>query len=219
MSLAFSSKTRFRRASNALTPAEQSVLGSIASSPSPSQAFMDYALRSQPIQVFFQTNDDQVCISAARFFADALRQPNVAAFIRTAKPQEMRATARLFAVALEAEPIRRFVFSRRTADRNRAIEFIEASVQILAEDFRPVPPAGDAISTAEAAEILGLQSVNTVKAWIGRGLFPRAKATSGGHWRLPRADVEAFARQRSAAAQWAESGTLPAPRGPTDTDF
>ncbi|MEO6196769.1 MAG: helix-turn-helix domain-containing protein [Dehalococcoidia bacterium] len=180
---------------------------------------MDYALRSQPIQVFFQTHDDEACISAARFFADALRQPNVTAFIQTAKPQEMRAAARLFAVALEAEPIRRFVFSRRTADRNRAIEFVECSVQILAEDFRPVQASENDISTAEAAEILGLQSVNTVKAWIGRGLFPRAKATSGGHWRLPRADVEAFARQRKAAAQWAESGVLPAPRGQSDTDL
>ena len=49
----------------------------------------------------------------------------------------------------------------------------------------------DSLTSGQAAELLGVASANTVKNWLESGQFPGAFQTSGGHWRFPRAEVEA----------------------------
>src|SRR4051794_8350174 len=146
MSLAVSPKSRFRRAASSLTPGEQSVL-SADTSPG-SQAFIGYALRSEPIRVFFETQGDDACVSAVRLFAMPLRAPHTSPFIRTANPTKMRVVVGLFPVPLEAEPICGSVFSTRLSDRKEAVKFVETGVQVLEKDFRPNPPSREDISTA-----------------------------------------------------------------------
>lgn len=51
------------------------------------------------------------------------------------------------------------------------------------------------ISTGEAARILGVSSINTVKNWLEGGYFHGARQTSGGHWRFLRNEVEAMAQK------------------------
>ena len=47
------------------------------------------------------------------------------------------------------------------------------------------------LTSTEAAELLGVSSPSTVKNWLMSGHFPGAFQTPGGHWRFPRAEVEA----------------------------
>jgi excisionase family DNA binding protein len=51
--------------------------------------------------------------------------------------------------------------------------------------------SGDALTTGQAAAMLGVSSLNTVKNSLEAGEFPGAFTTAGGHWRFLRADVEA----------------------------
>ena len=48
-----------------------------------------------------------------------------------------------------------------------------------------------ALTSSQAAALLGVASANTVKNWLEGGYFPGAYKTPGGHWRFPRAEVEA----------------------------
>jgi excisionase family DNA binding protein len=132
----------------------------------------------------------------------------------------MRAAARLFAVALEAGPVCDLVFSGRASDHERALVFLDRGIDVISRDLRKEGdrPA-DEVSTSEAARMLDVQSVNTVKAWIGRGLFRTAEQTAGGHWRISRDEVEAFARRREAAARWRRDGSIQPPRGSSETDL
>lgn len=47
------------------------------------------------------------------------------------------------------------------------------------------------LTSKQAATLLGVSSVNTVKNWLEGGCFPGAFQTPGGHWRFPPEDVEA----------------------------
>jgi excisionase family DNA binding protein len=49
----------------------------------------------------------------------------------------------------------------------------------------------DALTSKQAASLLGVASANTVKNWLEGGHFPGAFKTPGGHWRFPREEVEA----------------------------
>ena len=49
-----------------------------------------------------------------------------------------------------------------------------------------------ALTSGEAATLLGLSSANTVKNWLEAGHFPGAFKTAGGHWRFHQDDVEAM---------------------------
>jgi excisionase family DNA binding protein len=49
----------------------------------------------------------------------------------------------------------------------------------------------DALTSKQAASLLGVASANTVKNWLEGGHFPGAFQTPGGHWRFPRGEVEA----------------------------
>jgi len=60
-------------------------------------------------------------------------------------------------------------------------------VALLEEHESPV----DALTSGQAAALLGVSSPNTVKNWLEAGHFPGACKTTGGHWCFLRADVEA----------------------------
>lgn len=60
----------------------------------------------------------------------------------------------------------------------------------LEKELAGTPPK-ETLTSGEAAEMLGLSSPNTVKNWLAGGYFPGSFQTKGGHWRFPRADVEA----------------------------
>ncbi len=51
-------------------------------------------------------------------------------------------------------------------------------------------PAPEMLTTKQAAVLLELKSTNTVKNWLEGGQFPGAFQTEGGHWRIPRSEVE-----------------------------
>ncbi len=57
--------------------------------------------------------------------------------------------------------------------------------------------AKEALTSTQAAELLGVASANTVKNWLKGGHFPGAFRTKGGHWRFPRSEVLAV-RERMA---------------------
>ena len=67
----------------------------------------------------------------------------------------------------------------REAGRSDLVERLVASTQ------------ADLLSSTQAASLLGVASANTVKNWLEGGHFPGAFQTPGGHWRFPRAEVEA----------------------------
>ncbi len=49
--------------------------------------------------------------------------------------------------------------------------------------------APEVLTSRQAADLLGVSSINTVKNWIEGGFFPGAYQTAGGHWRFPKAEV------------------------------
>lgn len=46
------------------------------------------------------------------------------------------------------------------------------------------------LTAPQAAKVLGVNSGNTVKNWLKRGLLSRAFQTTGGGWRFPRRELE-----------------------------
>ncbi len=60
----------------------------------------------------------------------------------------------------------------------------------LADQMESEVQPSEALTSSEAAEVLGVSSRNTVKNWMKGGMFPGAYQTEGGHWRFPREEVE-----------------------------
>lgn len=75
------------------------------------------------------------------------------------------------------------------ADALRAAGRQDLVDRLAALEAKPV------LTSAEAARVLGLSSPSTVKNWLAGGFFPGATRTAGGHWRFPRAEVEAVQRR------------------------
>ena len=65
----------------------------------------------------------------------------------------------------------------------------EAGRDDLAERLKRFGRPGRALTSGQAAEMLGVCSTNTVKNWLEAGFFPGAYKTAGGHWRFPVEDV------------------------------
>jgi len=70
------------------------------------------------------------------------------------------------------------------------------------------------LSSGDAAQLLGVSSINTVKNWLEGGAFPGARKTPGGHWRFPRSEVETVAARMKALREKNAAGEL----SPPDTD-
>lgn len=69
-------------------------------------------------------------------------------------------------------------------------------------------PNSNLLTSAEAAKLLGLASPNTIENWLAGGHFPGAYQTRGGHWRFPRAEVEAVKRRMEALRERNRKGDL-----------
>jgi len=89
----------------------------------------------------------------------------------------------------------------KSAKRSDLVERMQAS-------------ATDTLTSTQAAELLGVASVNTVKNWLEGGHFPGAFQTVGGHWRFPHSDVLAAKERMQALKDKNCSGDL----DPPDTD-
>ena len=53
----------------------------------------------------------------------------------------------------------------------------------------------EALTSSEAAELLGVSSAKTLQNWLAGGHFPGAFQNADGHWRFPRHEVEAVNRR------------------------
>jgi excisionase family DNA binding protein len=73
----------------------------------------------------------------------------------------------------------------------------------------------DDLTTGEAAAILGVNSINTVKNWFESGTIPGAYRSPGGHWKIPAESVAALAEYRLTQTRRAHSGSLAPARNPT----
>ena len=75
------------------------------------------------------------------------------------------------------------------------------------------PPSleNDVLTSGEAASLLGVSSINTVKNWLEGGFFPGAYKTAGGHWRFPRSEVEAVAARTKDLSERNERADLSPP--------
>lgn len=67
-----------------------------------------------------------------------------------------------------------------------------ADRQDLVRKLKAHQPTTKALTSGQAAKLLGVSSANTVKNWLEGGQFPGAFQTPGGHWRFPREEVVAL---------------------------
>jgi hypothetical protein len=68
--------------------------------------------------------------------------------------------------------------------------FVPAEPELLAEVDAAVAGLADRrLTSGEAAELLGVKSLNTVKSWARAGMFPGAIRTETGRWLIPYDDV------------------------------
>lgn len=87
---------------------------------------------------------------------------------------------------------------------------LEAGRKDLADKLRAYRPK-NALTSGQAAELLGVSSPNTVKNWLEGGYFPNAYQTPGGHWRFPREDVAAVKARMDELAERSRTGDLTPP--------
>ena len=66
----------------------------------------------------------------------------------------------------------------------------------------------DDLTTGEAATILGVNSINTVKNWFESGAIPGAYRSPGGHWKIPAESVASLAEYRRTQTRRARSVSL-----------
>lgn len=92
----------------------------------------------------------------------------------------------------------------------------KAGRQDLVEQLAALMPM-ETLTSSEAARLLGLSSPNTVKNWLAGGHFPGAYQTAGGHWRVPRVEVEAIKRRMAELRERSVRGDLTPPDA--DDDF
>lgn len=69
----------------------------------------------------------------------------------------------------------------------------------------------NALTSGQAATLLGVSSPNTVKNWLEAGHFPGAFKTAGGHWRFLRGDVEAVKAQMEVLREKNRTGDIAPP--------
>lgn len=81
----------------------------------------------------------------------------------------------------------------------------------LASKLTDALTASDALTSAEAAEILGVSSPNTMKNWLRSGTFPGAFQTQGGRWRFLRSEVEQMRARMEELRQKNTAGDLTPP--------
>ena len=86
----------------------------------------------------------------------------------------------------------------------------QAGRQDLADQLAAFLPK-ESLTSSQAAELLGISSANTVKNWLMGGHFPGAYRTRGGHWRFPRAEVEAVKRDMEQLSDRNKRGDLTVP--------
>lgn len=94
----------------------------------------------------------------------------------------------------------------RNAGREDLVEWL-----LRALPRESTAPHKDLLTSKQAAALLGLSSPNTVKNWLQGGFFPGAFRTPGGHWRFPRAEVEAAKRWMEALREQNARGELVLP--------
>lgn len=87
---------------------------------------------------------------------------------------------------------------------------LDAGREDLARKLVPFRPR-KALTSGQAAAVLGVSSPNTVKNWLEAGQFPGATQTAGGHWRFPVEEVEAVKARMDALAERNRRGDLAPP--------
>lgn len=218
---------RFRAATDRLPASDRALVNGAPRKGRPDSApnaaavqFVKLALESPAIRTFLLSASDDDCQLAARFLAGTLRSRAVHKYLNSANADEVRLAVHLVAISLTSEPLRTLALSPSRAERSTAVEFVAKSIPVLVSETENLrADESDLVSPHEAAVVLGVRSPNTVKNWIRRGWLPRALSTPGGHWRIPRGAVDAFARARHASAEWEQASPLSIPRGPADTDL
>ena len=106
-------------------------------------------------------------------------------------------------------------------------EFAQRIKQL--EGVRSMLGAGTAkgvlLTSQQAADFLGVSSVNTIKNWLEGGHFPGATQTIGGHWRFTKAEVLAVKcrmaeiKANNAAGRFAPLKDLPERTFPEDIRY
>ena len=94
-------------------------------------------------------------------------------------------------------------------------ELVEKVSDVIAE-LRPErpQPVGDLLSTGEAAAMLGVRSINTIKRWAGDGLLEGYRV--GGRIKVTRSSVEALLKSPIAERQRTYEAELAAALDPFD---
>lgn len=75
------------------------------------------------------------------------------------------------------------------------------------------------LTAAQAAELLGVSSTNTVKNWLKGGSFPGATKTKGGHFRFPLDEVLAAKEEMQRRRDLNRSGKLEIPDLGDEVEF
>jgi excisionase family DNA binding protein len=94
-------------------------------------------------------------------------------------------------------------------------DLVEQVTQVIAAlQTDRQPPVGDLLSTGEAATLLGVRSINTIKRWAGDGLLEGYQV--GGRVKVTRASVEALLKSPITARQRTYEAELAAALDPFD---
>ena len=85
-------------------------------------------------------------------------------------------------------------------------DLVEKVADVMTTLHPPLPRAGDLLSIVEAAAILNVRSVNTVRRWAGEGILDGYRV--GGRIMVTPSSVEALARSPIARRQRAYESVL-----------